>query len=411
MAKRINFLKSNWALICINLFLIYYIINEGIISPGGEDLRSSLGSSLALQNSESLYFSDFPIGRGDETMKYAYTPFWSMILIPFVYAFNQQVLVFLWLILSLIFINRILFICCQILMPNNKNIFYLISFLLVSRFVMHNLDVAQMTIFWVYTMVEAYYQCEIQRKFYNPAILIAIGASIKFMPLLMFYYWFIRGRWKSLYVSSLLIILFTCSPFIFFDYYYTSVQFQNCWSVINPLQTGFNFNLIDHATQGIPSILAFYIPLFNIEVNEVQINLIISAIRILFLVWIAVIYKTVFKVESSKSSFILFGLCCLGASLLMPHQQHYSFFSSIIIFTFFASILSISWISQNKSAAFIFFISVFLMTFTLDIFIGNNLKQQCKTYKTIGIGAILLVLSLHLSLWKNINNSKSLRQT
>ena len=384
--------KKYWAELLIYLFLIYYAINEGIIRAGKEDFRTFLGAASALYHHSNIYFQYAHDGEGGQ-MPYAYLPFFAMILIPFQILFSNKVIVFLWLMFNILLIHRIIRIVSFEFEWKSYQPFIFLLFLLSARFIMHNFDLAQMSIFWVYLMVEAFYQSEIKKRVVLPCSLIALGIAVKFMPLLMLYYWFLKIQWKQILMTILFTVVLIGSPYLFFPMDYIHRQFLDCWKVINPFQSGFNFQILDHATQGLPSIMAFYTQFFELNLNEFQTNLWILLSRAVLLGWIALIYLSHKKVE--HRNFILLSLCTLAASLFMPHQQHYSFFSAVAVYALWSY-----WLIQKKRcskvALGLFIFSGLLMICTSDIFVGSEWKSIFRTYKTIGLGSIVLILATHV---------------
>lgn len=389
--KLTNWVKNNKILILINLFFIAYIINEGIILSGGEDFRIFIGASLNLLEHKNFYLVDFPLDKNGITLKYAYTPFWTMILIPFSILFSKKILVFLWLILNIILINRMNWIFTSIYKLSHPAKYLLFFTLLNIRYIMHNLDISQMTIFWVYLIIESFYQYVYSQKRILSSSLIALGASIKFMPIVFLYYWLIKKDYMTICLSLIFVAIFTLSPIIFFPKEYIYNQFSLCWGVISPFQSGFNFNLFDNATQSIPSIVAFYSTKFGL--HEQIVFVLINCFRLLLLFWIYKIYKL--KSNFEYNNVLLCSLCCLGASLIMPYQQHYSFLSAIGLLSIWSY-----WIVEkteiSTTAYYVFLVSMILYICTSELFIGRHFTSISKDYKLIGIGSLLLILATHI---------------
>lgn len=387
-----NWIKKNWGVFSFALFLIYYIINEGIIHSGREDFRIFLGASKALKIESDLYHTFFNMGIDKAACPYSNPPFLAFILIPFTWIGNDTIAVFVWFIFNFVFVIRIFVILGNILRPKHLQLFYFFTAILSLRFIMHNLDIAQMTIMIVYLMIEAYYQNELYQKKTISATLIGIGIAIKFLPLTMLIYWGIRKNYTMLLFSILTATIFTILPFLFFSTDYLTIQYLACLGKINPMQSGFNLQLFDNNTQGIPSIVAHYRDFFKFDWSENIQLLIINSTRAFLIIWIYSIYR---KTKENDRYIILFGLCTLSFSLIMPHQQHYSYFSTVIIIAYMVDYYLKA---KNNSTLvnFTFAISLILMIFTSDIFIGSLGKQICLIYKTIGLGALFLILTVHI---------------
>lgn len=389
-----HFIVQYWGIICINLFLIVYGIIEGVIGIGNEDFHVYVEASKNLETLSNLYHQNYDMGQGG-TARYIYPPFFAVILYPIQKVIAYKLLLPIWLFVNILSINRILYLMVNILNSTNRNLLILISFLLSVRFIMHNFDLGQMTLIWVYLMVEAYYQTEYKQKNILGSFLIGFGASIKFMPMFMLYYWFILKKWKPIFYTIIFIFLITISPFLFYPFEYMKLQFIECWQVVNPFQSGYNFQLIDQSPQSISSIIPYYLSVFKINLSEIQIGIIINSTRLILLIGILMIFKYSRSLKQNK--YILFGTCCLSVSLFMPHQQHYSFFSAIILYSIWAD-----WLIQkrelSKYALTCFILSGVLMICTSTIFIGSDWSLYCKIHKLIGLGAILLLVATYLQL-------------
>jgi hypothetical protein len=83
--------------------------------------------------------------------------------------------------------------------------------------------------------------------------------------------------------------------------------------------------------------------------------------------------------------------------MLLPHQQHYSFFSAIALYA-----LWYYWVWEEKRYSKIalgfFMLSTLFMTFTSDMFVGNELKSIFKSYGFIGLGGVLLLISVFINI-------------
>lgn len=392
MKERFKNLEKNWALTLINLFLIFYAIREGLIETGSEDFRIFLGASKALSELSNLYFVFFQTGKGD-AMPYAYTPFFAMILSPFEILFSNKTIVFLWLIFNIFLLNRVLWILDRVLNFNNNQRVIFFIFLFSLRFILHNYDMAQVTIFWTYLMLEAYYQLEEKSRKIAPAFLIALGISIKILPIAMFFYFINKKRTDQIFWTILFAIVLNLLPFLFYPTDYLIFQYKDCWKTIYPFQEGFTYQLFDRATQGMPSLVSNYNQIFGNVLNQFQTLFLIVFIS---LVWLIGVFLTHLKSKCQNKDFILFGLTLFSASMLMPHQQHYSFFSAVVLYSIW-----VRWIFIEKNYSKIpltfFILSTILMTFTSDLFVGNDLKSIFKSYGVIGIGGVFLVVSILLN--------------
>lgn len=390
----VSWIKKHWSTIIVSVFLIIYAIKEGLFNAGSEDFRIFLGAAEAMSQKSNLYFVYFKTGKGF-AMPYAYTPFFAMVLIPFLYIFSIKNIVFLWMILNIVFINRTLSILSRIFNFQSKHKPALIVFLLSLRFVLHNYDMAQVTIFWVYLMAEAYYQIEYKEKSMISSALIALGVSIKILPILMCFYFLIRKKYSAILWVLFFTIIYTALPYLFFPTSYLNIQFMDCWKTINPLQEGFTYQLFDRATQSIPSLVSNYNDYFGNMLNHTQTFLVILLFVFFWLVSVYLIYiksnALVYKNE------VLFSLTVFSATMLLPHQQHYSFFSAIALYA-----LWYYWLCEekiySKIALGFFMLSTLFMTFTSDLFVGNELKSIFKSYGLIGLGGVLLLISVFINI-------------
>ncbi|MCU0328380.1 MAG: DUF2029 domain-containing protein [Chitinophagales bacterium] len=399
MNKFLTGTKEHGSIIIINIFMIFYAIREGLIESGSEDFRIFLEAGKALNQLNNLYFVYFQTEQGN-TMPYAYPPFFAMILSPFKQICSSKVLVFSWMLLNNVFITRIFFLLFKIFNINYKHRFFIILFLFVLRFILHNYDMAQVTIFWVYLMLEAFYKLEFKAENRFAAFLIALGISIKILPIVMFLYFLMNKKFTSVLWTIFFCLILNFLPFLIYPNDYLLTQYKDFLKTIYPFQAGFTYQLFDRATQSIPSLISNYNQFFGNMLNHKQTLGLIALVSIAWLIGILIMYKKSFGLRYKK--FILFSLTLFSATMLIPHQQHYSFFSSIGLYS-----LWVYWIWEekfySKKALYCFIASLIFMIFTTDLFIGAQLKSLLKTYGAIGIGGILMYLSIFLNIHYRYN--------
>jgi len=150
----LKYINNIYFKLFISLLVVIYIVVQ---AKSGGDFKTYLGAANLLKNGESCYFVRIPYKDGFSS--YSYSPFFAILLIPFTYL-PQPIPQLFWLSLNVFFLYRIFKIIKHLLDVNQKDfeIWFFITFLLSIRFILHNFELIQMTIFLVYCFFDSVFQ-------------------------------------------------------------------------------------------------------------------------------------------------------------------------------------------------------------------------------------------------------------
>lgn len=387
---------------------------------------------------KSFHFGDFKVfleaaklvGKGESPYhqwlfvsqnvycKYFYSPLWAVLLIPFSYL-PFYVTNFLWLTANVWFLYRIWMLLSKYVhldtLPKKQYQWVLMLTLLMSvRFILHNFEMIQMTIFLLWGSLESLRFVE-KKKRVAGGILLALVINIKILPIVLVPYWLYRKEYKAFGLTLIFSLLFLLLPAIFLGWNSNLTLLTDWWREINPsntehlLETDLGFHSL---TALIPTLLTktkgplpFARNLFNMDssmaiaiLNGVRLVLIVAAIR--FLKWPPFVRATSQLQELYELSYLF-----LLVPLIFPHQQKYAFvfiLPALFYLSYFITVTHDSTknreIKGKRVTLIILLIFTFiLMTLTTDGLIGKRLSELTQYYKTITYGALLLIIALLVS--------------
>jgi Glycosyltransferase family 87 len=350
---------------------------------------------------------------------YYYDVSFALLISPF-QLFSLYWANFIWLGINVLLTFRIWKILISYLPQDtfskkNKRLFAWISCLMIFSVWQKNIHLAQMTIFILWLSLEGIFQIEKNKNFVGAA-LIALGISIKLMPLLLVPLLLYRGRFKSsAYVIGCLILLLFI-PGIFIGFEYNNFLLEERWSKINPSNIE---HVLDVSEVSFQSLSTFFSTLFvegagnehSLDLNRNILNvsldrlkLIIDISRGLLILLTLYFLRTLpFKIASSKlHGFYEMSYILLITPLLFPHQQHYAFFFSfpaIMYLTYYYIIRFNDRVNPlSKSRKISLIITASIIYFLLNShFILGEFTPLYNHFKTLTYGIFLLILLLAIA--------------
>ncbi len=169
-----------------------------------------LGASQLLFHQINIYNHPIPIIK-DISQEYSYSPFFALLLIPFSF-FNGNVIEYIWLLLNVFFIYRIIKILSvqlntSLLTGIQKELIVIFTYGFSFRFLLYNFGEAQMTIFLLYVCLESISWFQ-NKKWIAGSALLALGISIKILPVILIPYLIYRSYFKESIGTVLFIALF-----------------------------------------------------------------------------------------------------------------------------------------------------------------------------------------------------------
>ncbi len=392
-------MKGNLPVIILGIF---YVTASIFSASDGGDFDVYLDAAQKLANGQNIYQPPFIKG-----LQYYYSPFFALILIPLSNHFFLTELV--WLLLSGVMLYRTWVLISMnfnthFLDSKYMNLWMLISFFFILRFVLYNIAMIQITIFLLWAILESIQLIKNGKIFLGAGIL-ALAINIKIIPIVIMPYLIYRGYFKSVALIIIFSFLFLILPAIFIGYDANLFLLSEWWSIINPINSE---HVIE--TDITYQSLVGTIPVFLTETESIvpiarnfmnlsveTVTTITNVSRILVVLFTLYFLGYPFPRKSSKlADFRAISYILLAVPLIFPHQQKYAFLFMypMISYLFYYSLLKWKWDRTLKFKIFLFVGLAIFMVFTPLIgsdIIGRYPYDVIQHFKILGISAILLI--------------------
>jgi len=379
------------------------------------DFSVYLEAGNYLKNGQNPYGEWLFVSEGNYC-KYFYSPLWALILIPFTY-FPPFIPSFIWLLGSIFFLYRIavllrLYAHIQRLNPQLERWVFMGVLVCSARFVLDNFAMVQLTIFLVWSSLEALRLMQSKNWVYGAALL-PFAINVKLLPLVLIPYLLYRGHFKATTVILLFSVFYLLVPALFLGWEMNTLLLQGWFDVINPSNAEHTLEteLGPHSlTALIPTLFSKTDGILDLNRNLFSFSL-QRAITVLQIVRLALILLTLYFIgkrifrpaETALHELYALAYIFLLIPLIFPHQQKYAFFCLVptfyYIFCFLAyTVETHTGIKRRKTAVCVLLaISFVCMTLTTDGFVGRDLNEVFQHYKLITYGALLLIPALMLA--------------
>lgn len=411
--------------ITIALLVILYCIKLGL---KGGDFEIYMGAAELLKNGESCYNVWIHLG-GDNYCGYSYSPIFAIFLIPFTYLpqYTTQVI---WLLVNLVFLYRI-FIIINWFLPISKlsvkayKYWVLLALLLSVRFILHNFEMVQMTIFLLFICLEAIYQLEHKKHGFS-GLLIATGIVIKIIPIVLIPYLIYRKQFKTVLIALVFVFLFLTMPALIYGWEFNSNLLMDWFNIINFNNPEFvlNQNKNGEGVHSLSGLFAGYFGNVNdtnyprniMHLSKDSIALILNGTRLFFILFTFYFLRLPFfkKAESKLFTFWELSYIFCIIPLIFPNQQKYAFFfivPAVFYLLFYLIIIYKNNIYAKNTFRILIGILILhfiLSTLTTDGLIGKQLSNLTQYYKTITFGTFLLIVLLAICHPKKIKFIESI---
>jgi len=403
------------------IFLILFIVGGSVYAiiqgAKGGDFKIYLGAAELLSQGDSCYNVWIHLG-GDNYCGYSYSPIFATFLIPFSYLPSPTVEI-LWSFANLFFLYR-LFILFSGYLPLSKlssreyRFWAFVSAALIARFVLHNFEMVQMTLFLLYCCFEAMHQLK-KENYLLASLLIALGIVVKIIPIVLIPYLLYRKQFKPLLYTIVITVIFILSPALIYGWDMNISLLSEWMDIINPNNTEFTTgqNINGEGVHSISGFIAAYFTdsesRFNLDysrtiylIDQENFIILVNVIR-LFLIAFTLYFLRTLPFKSSKNKLHTFWQLCYIftiAPLIFPHQQKYAFLflAPAVLYTVYYLIITSREQILPKPKFFIAFSSLFLFfalaSLTTDGLIGDHLNELSEYYKTITLGTFFLIVAL-----------------
>jgi Glycosyltransferase family 87 len=402
-------LKKYWFYFILGLVLLAVVLFE---AHGEGDFFIFLSASRDLFLNKNIYTTLY-----SKWYHYYYDISFALILFPFSFLPLYLVKVF-WLILNVFFVYRIWKIINAYLPPlelgkNIKILFILLSFIFVLKCLRDNFHLAQVTIFILYLTLEGLYLMHQEKKIFG-SLLLALGITIKLLPIVIIPYLLYRKDWKSAGYTFGFIFLLLFFPALFIGYDYNLLLLKERWMLINPTNQAHILDTSERSFHSLTTLLATLLVensgdqyalsikrnIANIPIQKL--NLIINITRAFFALLTLYFLRTRPFVNSVSNLQRLYEISylCLIIPLIFPHQQHYAFFfifpaSTYLLFYYIKiyfnpneKVFEKYFILKKYTMAIILFIIYFLCN---SHFILGAFNHYYDHFKTLTYGVLLMI--------------------
>lgn len=331
---RVGFYEIKTINLVLFILTLAIIIERAFII--GHDVNVYLYASGQILNGENIY-------SGNPFNNYLYSPLFALILSPLSFL-NMNVARVFFALLNLFLTLRmwqiLLKLTKQSVSLTNRQIklWNLFVFVISIGFLMHNINLGQITILILWLTIESLYQLLFKERLWLGAILLALGINIKIIPLLALFYIFIKGRFKASFLTGGFVVMSLFLPAIFIGFDYNNTLLENWAQTINPGKEKYVFEN-NGGTQSLNAVLPAYFFDFNDQqegparlprlvysVDYQSLVVVLQGLRLIFvglLVWVVLVQN---RKRNTNPLFFLhqIGLLALTTAIIFPHQQKYA---------------------------------------------------------------------------------------
>ena len=202
----------------IQRFIFIFIAALTISLISSISPKHTIGDFDVYYSSSQRYLAKAPVyipHTGIEEFKYS--PFFALCFSPLT-LMTKTTALYVWTILNIFFFYGIFFLLYklkQISFNCSKDLLIILClFALTGRFIFANFKLGQVNALLCFLMVLTMY-LEINKKYFWAALVLAFSLMIKFFPLLFVFYFLLRGRFKLLTYTFLMVVVFLFLPSIY----------------------------------------------------------------------------------------------------------------------------------------------------------------------------------------------------
>lgn len=313
---------------------IVYVISRSL--EGGNDINVYLFASKQFYIGENIY-------TNNPYNPYLYSPFFALILRPLLF-FEWPMARLIWALFNLflaIRLGQLIFNLVKecFVVPNALWNYWAVGLGLISLgYLNENILLGQITIVILWLTLEALIAIVYRQKHILGAFLLALGISIKVIPIIGLFYLFFKGRYKSIVFCVVFVSAFLLLPSVLSSHEYNLRMLHHWVETINPTNDKYVFENDDgvHSLNALLPAYFFnfkdvYTPAVNlkrqiISVPHTSLVVILQGFRVLLLlVCVSVIFAQHQRKENQgihiyyELSFIT-----LVSALIFPHQPYYA---------------------------------------------------------------------------------------
>lgn len=398
-------------------FLLFALIIFIVIKA----YRSGYDANVYLHASQQFFNGDNPYANNPYN-DYLYSPLFAAILGPLslldfsiarviLALLNTLVAYRLWMITKKTLISKFK-------VPRTIFSFWAACVAVISAgFIIHNLNLGQINVLILWLTLEGLHQIMIKNKQWTGAGLIALGINIKIIPVIALYYLFFKGKFKSLILTGIFLVISLLLPAIVHGFSHNLNLLQLWKDKINPSGEKYMFEN-NNRCNSLNAILPAYfhdfkeqgeddkfdLPRVVLNVPQEQLAVVLQSLRVLLAlsVLLLIFYRRRNRANPSLYFFWEFSYLMLVSFLVFPHQMKYALVCTLpaaaylIIFAIYALKNKSSATKKERIIAYSSLIILFVTALMGRDILGNHLINLLDYYHALGINTIILMLMLPL---------------
>lgn len=412
-------------------FLLIILVVVLYESKGEGDFKIFIDASRDLILGKNIYQEVY-----NNWYHYYYDILFALFLVPLSFLplyFSKLI----WLSLNVYFAYRIFTIIwgwlpINMLSSDKQKVFKFLSFIFVLAFLRDNFHTSQLTIFILFLTLQGL-EFIIGSQKIKGSLLLALGITIKILPIVFIPYLLYRSEIKSAILVIVFVVFYLFFPVLFIGHEYNNYLLKERWKIINPANTEHVLDTGERSFHSLTTLLSTLLVkdcgdklalpvkrnLFDVSIKTL--NTIINFVRLVLALGVLFIIKSKpFKIATSNlQSFYEISYLCLLIPLVFPHQQHYAFLFVLpaisymlfyVIYLYFQKKNSSQKLTRSYKKASVLFIMIFIYLLTNSHFILGVYNKWYDHFKTLTYGALILLLFLAFSNPKILESDKSINK-
>lgn len=333
MSKLKRFLKSdNARYIGIGLLVLFFSLKA---FDGGNDINVYLHASRALWYGNDIY-------SGNPYNDYLYSPLFAILLWPIAFL-PWEVSRVVWALFNLFIIFRLWKIFSAVLdhlkIHKFRRRWHVVMILASAGFIIHNLNLGQITVLILWMTLEGILLIVRDNKPWRGAALLALGISIKIIPLIALGYLFLKGKFRSIFYTILWTVLAFTLPVLFLGIEYNNELLGDWSNKINPTGERYVFEN-NNGCQSLNAVLPAFFYEFPADENIVEeqrpyerqiaqipystLVVVLNVLRILLLLSVLLVVCFWNSGNLPFNTYWQLAYLMLVSLIVFPHQMKYS---------------------------------------------------------------------------------------
>ena len=384
--------RDRWPFLVAGLAMLVQMIAQ-VIEVDHGDFPVFVGAAEHLNDGLSPYLTWLPTRNG-HALQFVYPPLSASVFTPFTWMPRSAAYV-IWFLIRVALSMRILKLMLgqgsAIAHGWKRTLFTNVVLAVFLRFALDDIALGQWTIVLLFLAVEGVHRLQ-QGSSRTGAFLIALGASLKLLPLVLLVGLARTRKWRALTWTVVFGILFTALPILHVGPT-RFVQLMIEWS--HALDPKFNPDISDTGgnNKGILG-LSGMLPAYWPAAGDGAIGLVLNGLRVLLLMG-----ALRFSRRKGSDDRTMFAYLLLIAPLIFPHQQSYAFlFVTPAVVIILNNLLSKnSLVAVDRWALGLLAGSIALLVGSAHIILGPAGHEFATYAKFITWGAMLLVPAMMLT--------------